>query len=117
MTVAAWDELEAFVRKEVGLGGQKPLSPATRLYEDLGQTGDDANEFMGRFFEEFGITPGDFDFHRYFLMEGEGPLYSMFRRWILRKSHGLARTPVTLRMLQQAMLDKRWDALKLEALW
>lgn len=38
----SWSELEAFVREEVGLRETKALSPATRLWEDLGQTGDDA---------------------------------------------------------------------------
>lgn len=115
MTDPLWDELDAFVRKEVGLGAKKLLSPATRLSEDLGQTGDDANEFIGRFFERFAVAPGDFDFHRYFLMEGEGSLYSLFQRMILRKPHGLAREPITLGTLQQAALDKRWESHKLAA--
>ena len=34
-----WDEIEAFVRSEVGLAHSKPLSAAIRLQEDLGQTG------------------------------------------------------------------------------
>ena len=46
----SWGELEAFVREEVGLRETRVLSPATTLWEDLGQTGDDANEFMGSFF-------------------------------------------------------------------
>lgn len=69
-----WDEIEVFVRAEVGLGKSTPLSAATRLWEDLGQTGDEADDFMGRFFERFSADAGDFDFHRYFLMKGEGGL-------------------------------------------
>lgn len=106
----SWSELDAFVRKEVGLRETKVLSPATRLWEDLGQTGDDANEFMGRFFERFAVDTGDFDFHRYFLMEGEGPLYSLFRRLILRKRQSRKREPVTLAMLHRAALDRKWDS-------
>ncbi|WP_231937724.1 DUF1493 family protein [Burkholderia lata] len=67
-----WDEIEVFVRAEVGLGKSTPLFVATRLWEDLGRTGDEADDFMGRFFERFSVDAGDFDFHRYFLMEGEG---------------------------------------------
>jgi hypothetical protein len=106
----SWSELEAFVRTEAGLGKSTSLSPATRLSEDLGQTGDDANEFMGRFFERFAVLPGDFDFHRYFLMEGEGMLYSLFCRVVLRKPHTCEREPLTLAMLHRAMLRKRWES-------
>ncbi|WP_230950055.1 DUF1493 family protein [Burkholderia cepacia] len=86
-----WNEIAAFVRSEVRLGKSTPLSAATRLWQDLGQTGDEANDFMGRFFKRFSIDTGDFDFHQYFLMEGEGGFYSLFRRWVLRKPHTLER--------------------------
>ena len=112
----SWGELEAFVREEVGLRESKALSPATRLWEDLGQTGEDANEFMGSFFERFAVDTGDSDFHRYFLMEGEGPLYSLFRRAILRKPHSRKREPVTLAMLHRAALDRKWDSHRLDEL-
>nr|WP_241020374.1 DUF1493 family protein [Burkholderia sp. Ac-20345] len=72
MESVRWDEIEVFVRSEVGLRKLIPLSVATRLWEDLGQTGDEADDLMGRFFERFSVDAGDFDFHRYFLMEGEG---------------------------------------------
>ena len=110
MEKISWEEIEAFVREEVGLRETKVLSPATRLWEDLGQTGDDANEFMGSFFERFAVDTGDFDFHRYFLMEGEGLLYSLFRRVVLRKTHSLNREPVTLAMLHRVVLDGKWDS-------
>ena len=116
MENVSWGELEAFVREEVGLRETTVLSPATRLWEDLGQTGDDANEFMGSFFERFAVDTGDFDFHRYFLMEGEGLLYSLFRRLILRKPHSRKREPVTLAMLHRAALDRKWDSRRLAGL-
>ncbi|MEK2602869.1 DUF1493 family protein [Burkholderia arboris] len=103
-----WDEIEAFVRSEAGLGKSMPLSVATRLWEDLGQTGDEADDFMGHFFERFCIDTGDFDFHRYFLMEGEGS-YSLFRRWVLRQPHDLKRESITLAMLYRAAVERKWD--------
>ncbi|WP_233409928.1 MULTISPECIES: DUF1493 family protein [Burkholderia] len=111
-----WDEIEVFVRSEVGLGKSMPLSAAMRLWEDLGQTGDEADDFMGHFFERFSIDTGDFDFHRYFLMEGEGPLYSLFRRWVLRKPHDLKREPITLAMLYRAVVDRKWGTRRLAEL-
>ncbi|QOH34558.1 hypothetical protein C7S14_6136 [Burkholderia cepacia] len=71
---------------------------------------------MGHFFERFAVDTGDFDFHRYFLMEGEGLLYSLFRRWVLRKPHDFKREPITLAMLHRAASDRAWDAARLTAL-
>ncbi|WP_179402440.1 DUF1493 family protein [Burkholderia guangdongensis] len=110
MENVSWDAVTAFVRTEVGLGPSKPLTHNTRLREDLGQTGDEANDLMGHFFERFEVDPGDFDFHRYFLMEGEGLLYSLFQRWVMRKPHTFQREPITLAMLYQAARTKRWDS-------
>lgn len=116
MEHVCWDEIEGFVRSEVGLGNSMPLSAATRLWEDLGQTGDEADDFMGHFFERFSIDTGDFDFHRYFLMEGEAGLYSLFRRWVLRRPHDLERETITLTMLYRAALERKWDAGQLVGL-
>ncbi|WP_024905768.1 DUF1493 family protein [Robbsia andropogonis] len=110
MADVSWEAIEVFVRAEVGLGPSKPLTRDTRLWEDLGLTGDDANDFVGCFFERFQIDPGDFDFHRYFLMEGEGGLYSLFQRWVLRKPHTLEREPIKLAMLYGAAINKKWDS-------
>lgn len=73
-------------------------------------------EYKGSFFERFAVDTGDFDFHRYFLMEGEGLLYSLFRRAILRKPHSRKREPVTLAMLYRAALDRKWDSHRLSEL-
>lgn len=113
MTDALWEELDGFVRKETGVIEKKRLSLETRLIEDLDQTGDDASEFMVRYFEHFDVAAGDFDFHRYFLMEGEGLLYSIFQRVILRRPHSLVREPITLGMLHRALHDKHWDSHRL----
>ncbi|UTV54339.1 DUF1493 family protein [Burkholderia arboris] len=116
MESVSWDEIDTFVRSEVGLSRSTPLSVDTRLWEDLGQTGDEANDFMGRFFERFAVDTGDFDFHRYFLMEGEGGLYSLFQRWVLRKPHDLEREPITLAMLHRAAVERKWNDAQLAAL-
>ncbi|VWB33879.1 DUF1493 family protein [Burkholderia lata] len=116
MESVRWDEIEVFVRSEVGLRKLIPLSVATRLWEDLGQTGDEADDLMGRFFERFSVDAGDFDFHRYFLMEGEGGLYSLLRGWVLRKPHALEREPITLAMLHRAAVERKWDARQLTEL-
>ncbi|WP_081059036.1 DUF1493 family protein [Burkholderia anthina] len=55
------DEIEVFVRSEVRFRKSMPLSVATRLWEDLGQTGDEADDFMGRLFERFPVNASDFE--------------------------------------------------------
>jgi hypothetical protein len=109
-------EVEAFIREETGISTKMELYPQTRLFEDLGQTGDDASELMVRFFKKFPVEEGNFDFHRYFLMEGEGPLYALIRTVFMRKRHRLQRHAITLGMLDQAIQDKIWNCEHLEGL-
>jgi hypothetical protein len=116
MTEYSWTDFEHFVRNEAGLFRSAALSQSTRLHEDLNLTGDGAGALMASFFEAFPVTGGDYDFHRYFLMEGEGLLYSFFQRFIMRKSHTFRREPLTLGMLYQAILDRKWDGERLARL-
>jgi len=115
MSESIFKELELFIRQEIGLNNKKPLLRSTRLYEDLGQAGDDANEFMGNFFKNFSVKSGDFDFHRYFLMEGEGLLFRFL--FFFNKNERLPRKkyPVTLGMLEYAVIEKYWDSERLES--
>lgn len=55
-----------------------------------------------------------FDFHRYFLMDGEGLLYSLIRRFVVGRRHSLARELTTLAMLCRAMLDAKWGSIWLD---
>jgi hypothetical protein len=108
--------LSSFTREETGLSSKKVLSANTLLAEDLGLTGDEASDFMIKFFKNFQVDGGDFDFHRYFLMEGEGLLYALIRSIATRKRHKLARRPITLAMLDQAIAERTWITERLEAL-
>lgn len=106
----SWEDLTAFVREETGLRPSKTLTCSTRLWEDLGLTGDEADDFMHDFFQRFEVDPEGYDFHRYFLIEGEGLLYSLFRRWILRKPHTFKRESITLGLLYQVTQTRRWSS-------
>lgn len=63
-------ELEHFIRKETGLSPKRKLKASDTRENDLGATGDAADEFMGAFAKRFNDEAGDFDFHRYFATEG-----------------------------------------------
>lgn len=43
-----------------------PLTVESRLVEDLQIYGDDAEEFMEKFFQEFQVEGENFDYHKYF---------------------------------------------------
>ncbi|HEV3426846.1 MAG TPA: DUF1493 family protein [Paraburkholderia sp.] len=105
-------ELEAFIRKEIGLSPKRPLNPFDILEDDLGVTGDDADDFMGAFSRRFNVESGDFDFHRYFEMEGLSVWpFSIFTNW-LHKRWGIKkyeREPLTLAMLQRAIDLGVWE--------
>jgi hypothetical protein len=110
-------ELEAFIRREIGLSPKKPLSSSDTLEDDLGVTGDDADNFMSAFSERFNVEPGDFDFHRYFEMEGISVWPFSFltnwlhRRWGIKKYD--RREPVTVAMLQRAIHLGVWNTERL----
>jgi hypothetical protein len=87
-----------------------PITPEMTVGGDLGQQGDDADIFMQRFFEFFDIDSGDYDFHRYFFMDGEGILYHFIVKYVFRKRHSTEREPLTVGMLRDAMFSGKWDS-------
>jgi hypothetical protein len=110
-----WGDLESFIRKEACVSPKKAITPESTVEDDLGQQGDDADEFMQHFFEAFNLERGDYDFHRYFLMEGEGILYHFMMK-LLRKPHSFKRETMTVGMLHRALIDGKWDSAVLSQL-
>ncbi|KVM07261.1 hypothetical protein WL40_03375 [Burkholderia ubonensis] len=104
-----WDDLVAFIRQEACMPSKKPITDDMDVVHSLGQHGDDANDFMEKFFETFTVDRGDYDFCRYFFMEGEGFISHLFKKYILRKPHSLKRETVTVGMLHKAALNHKWD--------
>ena len=107
-----WEDLESFVRKEACVSPKKPITPESTVANDLGQQGDDADEFMQHFFEVFHLDRGDYDFQRYFLMEGEGIVYHLVVK-LLGKPHSFKREAMTVGMLHKALIDGKWDSAAL----
>ncbi|HVE08296.1 MAG TPA: DUF1493 family protein [Paraburkholderia sp.] len=115
MRKRAWEELESFIRKEACIAPTKPISPQSTVEHDLGQQGDDADTFMQRFFEVFRVDRGDYDFHRYFLMEGEGILYHLLMK-LSNKPHSFGRETLTVGMLHRALVSGKWNSEALSQL-
>lgn len=97
------ERLFAFVHREVPPPRAQTLSEHTDLRQDLRMAEEDADDFLARFFQEFDIDPGNFDFSRYFPSEG----LSLFGR-------GSAPVPLTLGMLLRAARDGVWRTTDVE---
>ena len=112
---AVSDELERFIREELGLFRKREIKPEDQMERDFGVEGDPADDFMAAFSQRFNVEPGDFVFERYFEFEGfSGPLF-FITNWWLRKQ-GMLQVPkevLTVSMLQRAIELGVWDTEKL----
>ena len=103
------DDLVAFIREEACISSKKSITDDMDVVYSLGQHGDDADEFMEKYFVTFKVDRGDYDFRRYFFMEGEGFISHLFQKYILRRPHSLKRETMTIGMLYKAILNRKWD--------
>lgn len=100
------ERLFAFIRREVPPPLPTELSEDTELRADLHMAEEDADELLAKFFQEFSVAVGNFDFNRYFPSEG---------LWLLRfKSSKPLPARLTLGMLLQAAHDKVWHTTAIE---
>jgi hypothetical protein len=113
MTHSVWEQLESFVRKEAGLAAGQSLNRALGLEIDLDVTGDDADDFMGKFFEKFNVGHGDFEFDRYFSGEGLNFFVIVWMIFSKRARRKYDKEPVTLGMLERAIEIGVWDSKRL----
>src|SRR5947207_1741609 len=74
------------------------ISIETRLNQDLGINGDDADELLSLYAEAFGVNMNAFEFHRHFQDE---PHLSNFWRWWI-PGLGPKLDPITVRDLVDA---------------
>jgi hypothetical protein len=110
-------ELEEFLRAEIGLPVKLIIKPSSSLEDDLGVTGDDASRLINTFATRFNVQPGDFEFLRYFHMEGFSVWpFSLVTRLLL-KLRGVkdyaSKEPITAGMLQYAIELGMWDSQRI----
>jgi Protein of unknown function (DUF1493) len=104
------DRLYEFIKRKLTLNDSLVLTSQTRLVEDLKLIGDDADEFMGDWAEEFSIEAGDFLLDSYFPAEGLnliGAVLAPFRK----KTQAVT---LTIGMLEKAVDLGVWDTKKIE---
>ncbi|SAK41062.1 acyl carrier protein [Caballeronia pedi] len=112
MPISAWGQLELFVRSETG--ARKVLTRQLTLEKDLDLTGDDADDFMGKFFEKFEVKHGDFDLNRYFSGEGFNPFVIIGFLFSRKLRQQYEKVPLTLSMLEKAIEAGIWKSGSLE---
>ncbi|ADG19961.1 protein of unknown function DUF1493 [Paraburkholderia atlantica] len=107
-------ELEEFLREKIGIPQKIAIKPSSSLEDDFGVTGDDASKLINTFAITFNVQPGDFEFLRYFNMEGFSVWpFSILTRYLL-KLRGVKdyknKEPITVGMLQRAIELGVWDS-------
>jgi len=79
------------------------INKNTELEEDLGITGDDADEFLYDYSKKFNVDMSDFVINDYFLAEGEDP-FQIVSSWLLgKKIKKNGRKRLTLGHLEDAV--------------
>ncbi len=85
----------------------KQLTGQTRLEHDLGITGDDAEEVMEAFMDQFEVDMSEFKFNRYFGPEvGCNPAVWLWCRLFMPQL--LHSEPVTIDDLVSAAMQRKW---------
>ena len=85
------------------------LTPQSRLFQDLGMDGYDAEEFLTAYATEFGVDMAGFRFDDHFGPEAAfNPLVYLW--WALFNRKKLQPTPIALADLARSARDKRWSA-------
>lgn len=113
MTAPTWIELETFIRKEAGIRASRPVNRSDRLEDDLDLTGDDADDFMGKFFERFPVKYGDYEFHRYFSEEGFNLFSILLLSFSKKQRKKYEKEALTVGMLEHAIHLGVWDSKRL----
>ncbi|MDR2155977.1 MAG: DUF1493 family protein [Burkholderiaceae bacterium] len=98
------EHIFAFIRREVPPPLFTKLSENTDLRRNLRMAEEDADDLLAKFFQEFSVALGDFEFTRYFPSEG----LMLFGR---KRS---APAPLTLGMMLQAARNGIWDTATIQ---
>jgi acyl carrier protein len=98
--VTLYSRVKSFIEDQTNVRSDE-LSPDTRIYHDLGVTGDDADEFLEAFRREFGVDMANFNFDDHFTPElsAFAPLSPFFWLFML--------TPTYRKMMKRPRDAKR----------
>lgn len=106
ITLAA---LVAFIQESTGLPESRRISRTDSLEGDLSLSGDEAFDFMEKYFEHFSVERGNYAFQRYFFDEGFNLLEILAMPFSKRVRQKYERLPLTVGMLEQAIESGIWE--------
>ncbi|MBX9941599.1 MAG: DUF1493 family protein [Candidatus Obscuribacterales bacterium] len=103
-----------FVCREIGVS-KIDLKPNTRLYHDLGIDGDDAENIMASFAQEFQVDLSEYDHNLHFGPE-QGFCLPIWFSWLLagklNKRGQFKKVPITILDLEKAAETKVWPIMQ-----
>ena len=100
-----FEEVAAFVVEQLGVRLER-VTPAARVENDLGCTGDDASELLEAFAAKFAVDLAGIEVRRHFGHEGCMPFLGFYWRW--RYGYELGADQVTVADLHAAARAGRW---------
>lgn len=102
-----YGRVKAFVVEHAIWASEEELTPDTRILHDLGIDGDDGDELLEAFCEEFEIqNMSEIDYSAYFGPEGGGLFFFLY--YLVFKRDKFLLVPITLRDLVKSAEAKRW---------
>jgi hypothetical protein len=97
------EEIKNFIVAQGWERDENKLNANTRISEDLGLEGDDADDFMQAFSKKFNVDLANFNFDEYFASEGFDPFRLLAYLIGIKKYKS-----ITLSDLERAARNKRW---------
>lgn len=97
-----YKELEDFIKKEIGFR----INEDTLFFKDLKLIGDDADSFMLRFSDIFGVDMKGFKLDDYFIDEYIIPFQFLFDRWFRKEK--IKRKEFNVKHLLKVIEEKKW---------
>ncbi len=86
---------------------KKEITSESTLEKDLGITGDDGEDFMFDFFNEFNIDYDKFNPNRYFHREGHDTIFSIIFSFLVRNK-STPKYDIKISDLEKALQEKKW---------
>ena len=97
------EEIKDFILSKKIVSEREKLTSSTKLSQDLGLEGGDADEFLQEFSKKFDVDFSGFNFKKYFVEEGWDPF-----RFIIYATRIIKLKPIILSDLEKAAEEGKW---------
>lgn len=97
------EEIKDFILLKQIVDKRETLTYKTKISQDLGLEGDEADQFLDAFSKKFNVDFSDFNFKKYFVEEGWDPI-----RFFIYTTGIIKLKPITLRDLEKSAEIGKW---------